>query len=104
MKVKNDAEEPPADDPKRLIEQVAAMGDDFPGPAEDLLLSWILSLDHRIDASIAAQHLLERYAEGLAVGDKDRPLRRLLILLQETASAKISTTDKRRKGRRARRS
>ena len=31
-------------DPKRLIEQAFEMGAEFPGPAEDLLLSWILSL------------------------------------------------------------
>ena len=37
------------EDPVGLIGQALAMGAEFPGPAEDVLLSWILKLDPEID-------------------------------------------------------
>jgi hypothetical protein len=86
----------PTDDPKSLIFEAFAMGPEFPGPAEDLLLSWILSLDVATDPRAAAQRLIARHA-----ADPDRfensHVRRLADLLAQTA-----TTDPAMRGGRGR--
>lgn len=90
------------EDPKRLIEQAFAMGSEFPGPAEDLLLSWMLSLPAEADAPAIAAGLAARYqpaAEGLPPG---HPLARLHVLLQQTAQAGGERAAGRRGGRRGR--
>lgn len=90
------------EDPKRLIEQAFAMGAEFPGPAEDLLLSWMLSLPAEADAPAIAANLTTRYqpiAEGLPAG---HPLVRLHLLLQQTARAGAERAAGRRGGRRGR--
>jgi hypothetical protein len=72
-------------DPKSLLEQAFEMGEEFPGPAEDLLLSWLLSLGADQPADAAAKVLLPRYAAQLA-GKSDRlPIVRLHRLLEQVA-------------------
>ena len=78
---------PAQHDPKRLIEQAFEMGAEFPGPAEDLLLSWMLSLPAEADAPAIAALLAERHRAGVAHLDGKHPARRLLTLLEQTASA-----------------
>jgi hypothetical protein len=72
------------EDPHGLIGQVLAMGDEFPGPAGDVLLSWLLQLKDRMDPATAAKSLIERH--GLAdCALPPGPLGELVRLLRETA-------------------
>ena len=87
-------------DPKRLIEQAFEMGADFPGPAEDLLLSWILSLPADADAPAFAAVLAERHCGQVATLEDKHPARRLLTLLEQTAAAGATRAQGRRGGRR----
>ena len=78
----NPANEP--DDPQGLIRQVLAMGAEFPGPAGDVLLSWLLELKDRQDPAKAAARLIERH--GLSGPPfPPGPLGELIRLLHETA-------------------
>jgi hypothetical protein len=78
----NSANEP--EDPQGLIGQVLAMGAEFPGPAGDVLLSWLLDLKDRADPAKAAARLIERH--GLAGPPfPPGPLGELIRLLHETA-------------------
>ena len=52
---------PEPEDPNSLIRQVLEMGEEFPGPAGDVLLSWLLDLKERVDPALAAQRLIERH-------------------------------------------
>jgi hypothetical protein len=79
----------PAEDPKSLISEAFAMGDEFPGPAEDMLLSWMLSLDMATDARNAASLLLARY-EAVAAETANPHVARLADLLRQTAAAESS--------------
>jgi hypothetical protein len=88
-------------DPKRLIEQAFEMGTDFPGPAEDLLLSWMLSLPAGADAPAIAAILAERHRAGVAHLADRHPARRLLTLLEQTAAG-TARAQGRRGGRRGR--
>lgn len=87
-------------DPKRLIEQAFEMGAEFPGPAEDLLLSWILSLPAEAHVPAIAAQLAERHRAAVAHLAVNHPARRLLILLEQTASAGTARAQGRRGGRR----
>jgi len=87
MTATKDEEAAQSDDPRRLIEQVVAMGAEFPGPAEDLLLSWILSLAPETDARLAARRLISKYQGRLDEVTQDRPVAKLWRLLTETANA-----------------
>ena len=49
------------DDPGGLIREVVEMGDDFPGPAKDIILSWVIRLEPGHDAAKAAGHILRDY-------------------------------------------
>src|SRR5262245_11525874 len=73
----------PPFDPQLLIRQVLDMGADFPGPAEDILLSWILSLDRTVDPAAAAQQLIDAY--GLEIPAEHRATLRLRELILQTA-------------------
>lgn len=93
------------EDPKRLIEQAFEMGAEFPGPAEDLLLSWMLSLPVDADAPAIAAILAARYRPQLdALGEigARHPILRLHTLLVQTAAAGASAGRGRRGGRRSR--
>jgi len=72
------------DDPGGLIGQALAMGPEFPGPAEDLLLAWSLRLPEGGEAA-AAGSLLRRH--GLEQGAlPDDPRGRLVALLRQAAA------------------
>lgn len=89
-------------DPKRLIEQAFEMGNEFPGPAEDLLLSWMLSLPADANAPSIAAVLAERHRAQVAHLDGKHPARRLLMLLEQTATAGAARAQGRKGGRRGR--
>jgi hypothetical protein len=89
-------------DPKRLIEQAFEMGDEFPGPAEDLLLSWMLSLPADANAPSIAAVLAERHRAQVVHLAEKHPARRLLALLEQTAAAGAARAEGRRGGRRGR--
>jgi len=93
----------PPFDPQLLIRQVLDMGADFPGPAEDILLSWILSLDRALDPAAAAQQLIEAY--DLEIPAEHRATLRLRELILQTArfpdGALQGQGARRRRGRRA---
>ena len=89
-------------DPKRVLEQAFEMGVEFPGPAEDLLLSWVLSLPVDADAPAIATVLAARYrpgVEAIAGINAKHPIYRLLTLLEQTAAASSARLG-RRGGRR----
>ncbi|HEY2890960.1 MAG TPA: hypothetical protein VGJ31_10050 [Dongiaceae bacterium] len=73
-----------AEDPQGLIRQVLAMGEEFPGPARDVLLSWLLELKDRVEPANAAATLIERH--GLPGPPfAETPRGELIRLLHETA-------------------
>jgi hypothetical protein len=72
-------------DPKSLLEQAFDMEDEFPGPAEDLLLSWLLSLGADQPPAAAAATLLPRYAERIAGKSAALPIVKLHRLLEQVA-------------------
>ena len=92
---------PLREDPVGLIGQVLAMGAEFPGPAEDVLLSWMLKLDAAVDPVAAAATLIRHYgvADGPLPGGE---VGKLIRLLRETASCPPDQFDRSR-GRRGRR-
>jgi hypothetical protein len=99
----NSANEP--EDPQGLIRQVLAMGSEFPGPAGDVLLSWLLELKDRADPATAAAVLIERH--GLTGPPfPPGPLGELIGLLHETARYSAERLNdmggRRRGGRRGR--
>jgi hypothetical protein len=73
----------PPFDPQLLIRQVLDMGAEFPGPAEDILLSWILSLDRALDPAAAAHQLIDAY--GLEIPAGHLATLRLRELILQTA-------------------
>jgi hypothetical protein len=72
-------------DPKSILDQAFDMGDEFPGPAEDLLLSWLLSLGTDQEAAAAAKILLPRYTERLEGKSDTLPIMKLHRLLEQVA-------------------
>jgi hypothetical protein len=93
------------EDPNNLIRQVLEMGEEFPGPAGDVLLSWLLDLKERVDPAVAAQRLIERHRlPGPPFADTPRG--KLIRLLHETATFSAERLEgmagRRRGGRRAR--
>ncbi len=101
------ADQPPKDpeDPNGLIRQVLEMGEAFPGPAGDVLLSWLLELKERVDPAAAAAHLIERHGlAGPPFAATERG--KLIRLLHETAAFSSDRLDalggRRRGGRRGR--
>ena len=90
-------------DPKAILEQAFDMEDEFPGPAEDLLLSWLLSLGTDQQPATAAAALLPRYAERM-VGKKDTlPIVKLHRLLEQVATSPPATARRGRLSARTRR-
>jgi hypothetical protein len=86
-----------ADDPGGLIRSAIEMGPEFPGPAEDLLLAWILKLSADADVPSVARRLIERYA--LAETPREGEIGRLIGLIREAASSTGSGPGVRRGGR-----
>jgi hypothetical protein len=83
-------------DPKSILEQAFDMEDEFPGPAEDLLLSWLLSLGADQPPAEAAQSLLPRYTARMAGKDDALPIVKLHKLLEQVAVSPPATA---RRGR-----
>ena len=72
------------DDPGGLIREVLSAGEEFPGPAEDVILAWVLRLGQDRDPAQAAARLIEAYHlndDGLPGGACGR----LIEMLKETA-------------------
>jgi len=73
------------EDPGGLIREVLDLGPEFPGPARDVLLTWMMRLDEDADPSAAARALIARY--GLDhTPSKAGPCAELVALLRETAT------------------
>jgi hypothetical protein len=90
----------PPEDPQGLIGQVLAMGEEFPGPAGDVLLSWLLDLKDRADPAKAAAVLIERHKLG-GPPFSPGPRGELIRLLHETARytpEQLHTVGGRRRG------
>jgi hypothetical protein len=72
------------DDPGGLIREVIELGDEFPGPAGDVLFSWLLRLEADKDPAEVAGRLLRDY--GVAEGPlPDGACGELIGLLREVA-------------------
>ncbi len=86
------------EDPGGLIYEVLQAGDEYTGPAEDIILSWMLGLDDGQDPAATARHLLEAYGcedSALPGGSAGR----LIQLLRETAEASPERPDQRSRRR-----
>ena len=83
-------------DPKSILEQAFDMGDEFPGPAEDLLLSWLLSLGADQPPAEAAATLLPGYTARMEGKDDGLPIVKLHRLLEQVAVSPPATA---RRGR-----
>jgi hypothetical protein len=96
---------PPAHplDPKSILHQAFEMGDEFPGPAEDLLLSWLLSLGAEQQPAEAAKILLPRFAAELAGKSDTLPIVKLHRLLEQVAISPPAAPKRGRLSGRARR-
>ena len=96
---------PEPEDPNNLIRQVLEMGEEFPGPAGDVLVSWLLDLKERVDPAEAARRLIERHRlPGPPFAETPRGT--LIRLLHETATYSADRLEgragRRRGGRRGR--
>lgn len=90
------------EDPGGLVQETLNLGDDFPGPAEDILVSWSLRLDDGLAPQVAAQKLLTRLEllEGpLPAGACGR----LVTLLRQATLHSGGRPSRRRGGWRSRR-
>lgn len=90
-------------DPKSVLEQAFAMGEEFPGPAQDLLLSWLLSLGADQQPPAAAAALLPRYAGTVTGMAETLPIVTLHRLLSEVATSPPATARRGRLSARLRR-
>ena len=72
-------------DPGGLIREALNMGEEFPGPAEDLVLAWMLALGNERDPAEAAKELATAYgfAEGPVPPDETG---RIVEMLRQTAA------------------
>lgn len=87
------------EDPGGLIATAIEMGEEFPGPAQDIFVGWSLRLDDHQDVTATAKLLLERfgYLEGPL---PDNAAGELLALLRQAAEGSSSddSPKRRRKG------
>lgn len=90
-------------DPKSLLEQAFEMEDEFPGPAEDLLLSWLLSLAADQPPAEAAAALLLRYSARVEGKDDQLAIVKLHRLLEQVAVSPPATARRGRLSARTRR-
>ena len=84
MTIKYLSEHHSDDDPGGLIKEVLDMGTAFPGPAEDILLAWMLRLTDEQDPAEVATRVLSDYdvAEGPL---PEGACGRVVEILRETA-------------------
>jgi hypothetical protein len=90
-------------DPKSILEQAFEMDDEFPGPAEDLLLSWLLSLGADQEPAAAAAALLPLYSNRMAGKSEAAPIAKLHKLLEQVAVSPPATARRGRLSGRTRR-
>lgn len=99
MAIKYVSKDDRPEDPGGLIKQALDMGPEFPGPAEDILMAWMLRLPEDADAAEAARRLIADY--GIAEGPvPDDPRGKLIDLLRQTTAASRDHLSPRRRGRR----
>jgi hypothetical protein len=85
MAVKYLSEHHSPDDPGGLIKEVLEMGAAFPGPAEDIVLAWMLHLDDDRDPAEVATRLMKAY--GIAEGPlPEGACGRVVDILRQTAA------------------
>lgn len=85
MAVKYLSEHHSPDDPGGLIKEVLEMGAAFPGPAEDIVLAWMLRLADDQDPAAVAGRLLEAY--GIAAGPlPEGACGKVVDILRQTAA------------------
>ena len=89
------------DDPGGLIREALDMGADFPGPAEDLVLAWMLALGNERDPAEAAQGLMAAYgfAEGPVPQDETGRIIEMLRQTAEFPEERLSGRPRRRRHR-----
>ena len=90
-------------DPKSLLEQAFEMGEEFPGPAEDLLLSWLLSLGTGQPPAEAAAAVLPHYTARMQGKSDTLPIMKLHKLLEQVALSPPATPRRGRLSGRTRR-
>ncbi|HMB76817.1 MAG TPA: hypothetical protein VKN76_10480 [Kiloniellaceae bacterium] len=90
------------DDPGGLIREVLELGPAFPGPAQDLLLAWMLRLEADRDPAVVAQRLLQAYgvAEGPLPGGACGELVQLLRETSTYGADRLRSHGGKRRGRR----
>ncbi|MDH3472811.1 MAG: hypothetical protein OEM59_03880 [Rhodospirillales bacterium] len=100
MAIKYVSEHDSPDDPGGLIKQALDMGPEFPGPAEDILLAWMLRLGADHDAVAAAGRLIETYgiAEGPVPADATGKLVELLRQTAQCPPERLGDELRRRRG------
>ena len=84
MAIKHVSKHHSPDDPGGLIREALDMGADFPGPAEDLILAWMLGLGVDRDPAHAARRLIDSYALADTPPPQDES-GRIIEMLRQTA-------------------
>jgi len=87
------------EDPGGLIKQALDMGEEFPGPAEDIILAWTIRLDPALEPAVAAQRLLKSYS--IEEGDPpETEAGRLVTLLRQVGQSGLSHGQAKKRRRR----
>lgn len=92
-------------DPVNLMTQIFDDAPSFMGPAEDILLSWLMRLSPGVDQVAAAQSVLDTIVSDLGA-DASAESRKLVELLRQSSHQTSSpvSTKQRRGGRASRQS
>lgn len=91
----------PPEDPVNLMQQVFDHAPEFMGPAPDILLSWLMRLDARVDQPSAARWVLQHYAEPARATANAESLK-LIDLLEQASRGERIDRPQRRGGRQGR--
>ncbi len=94
----------PEFDPVNLMTQIFDDSASFVGPAEDVLLSWLMRLSPSVDQSVAARSVLDTIV-GTIDDDASDESRKLAELLRQSANqvhTPVANNGQRRGGRSAR--
>jgi len=92
----------PKYDPVNLMHQIFEEADAFIGPAQDVLLSWLIKLPQEMNPATAAGMVLDTTVVGYAGTPSDEAEKLIELLRQVRDHGGISTTpdgNKRRGGR-----